>query len=168
MTGGKPYAWILSITIAVALAALATVRLAQKDAQPSDTGRVKRVVSGDTIKLKGDQKLVYLGIRSPNKSEPLYDRAKQRNAELVAGKKIKLVYEGIKRDKKYRLLAYAFLKDGTFVNRELVKEGLASVKLSPHIKQFREVLLAAEEEARQQRRGIWATEVRSGQLPASP
>jgi micrococcal nuclease len=157
MSAGKPLVWILYVVIAVALVSLATVRLAQKDAQPSDTLRVKRIVSGNTLKLKGGQKLVYLGIRAPREHEPLYDRAKQRNEELVAGKKLKLIYESKKRDKKYRLLAYAFLKDGTFVNKELVREGFASVRLTPNVKRFREALLEAEEEARQHGRGIWAS-----------
>lgn len=168
MRVGTPFVWILSIVIFIGLGALATVRLAQKDAQPSETGRVKRVYSGDTVKLKGDQKLVYLGIRSPKDNEPLYDRSKQRNSELVTGEKLKLIYEGNKRDEKYRLLAYAFLQDGTFVNRELVREGLAKVELTPHVKRFREVLLTAEEEARQQGRGIWASDVGSAKSPASP
>jgi hypothetical protein len=53
-------------------------------------------------------------------------------------------------------LAYVFRSDGLFVNKELVKKGLAQVLyFGPWMKRFDE-LLKGQREAMQERRGIWA------------
>ena len=42
---------------------------------------------------------------------------------MVEGKEVRLEYDWQKRDKYDRLLAYVYLKDGTFLNAEIVKQG---------------------------------------------
>lgn len=114
----------------------------------------KRIRSGDTVAADNDNKLVYAGIRAPIEGEPLFEESRARNAELVEGRKLRLRFDAGERDKKDRLVAYAWV-DGTFVNRLLVSEGLAYARLSTTTQRFANDLLSAQAEARRARRGLW-------------
>jgi len=116
---------------------------------------VEHVRSGDTITVKPEDKVTYAGIRAPLKDEPLFEEATRRNGELVEGKKLRLRFEEDERDKKQRLLAYAFV-DGKLVNEILVREGLAFVRLTPTTQRFAKQLLAAQGKARRAQRGLWS------------
>ena len=118
----------------------------------------KRVVNGHYVKLKDDEKLIYLGMRAPYENEPMFRESRDRNEQLVVDQTLRLRYdrEAPMRDRKDRLWAYAFLNDGTFVNATLLREGLAYARLHPHVRRFRRELLEAQTEARAARRGLWA------------
>lgn len=115
---------------------------------------VERVYRGDAAEVDPDDELVYAGIRAPYKDEPLADRSRQRNAELVAGRRIRLRFDKKERDKKGRLVGYAFV-EGKLVNEILVREGLAYARITPDTRRYAELLLKAQSEARRARRGIW-------------
>jgi micrococcal nuclease len=132
--------------------------------------KAKRVVNGHYVKLDKDDRLVYAGIRAPYENESFYEEAKQRNAELVEGRKLRLRFdEGVVRERKGRLYAYAYV-DGVFVNELLVREGLAYVRLTPNTLRFADVLLAAQAKARQEKRGLWQCVSKSDEqsYPADP
>ena len=64
-----------------------------------------------------------------------------------------------RRDKYQRTLAYLYLSDGTFVNREIIRQGFGHAYLTyPFV--YAEDFRAAEREAREAERGLW------GQSPA--
>jgi hypothetical protein len=54
------------------------------------------------------------------------------------------------------LMCYVFLKDGTFFNEYLLSEGIAKFKEMPPHEKYNDILIAAEETAKQEKRGIWA------------
>ncbi len=116
--------------------------------------KVKRAISAHTIKLKSDERLNYAGIRGPYKDEPLFEEALRRNKSLVEGRRIRMRYDKEPKDGKDRVRAYVFADEG-FVNEILVREGLAYVRLTPGERRFATELLAAQAEARRNRRGIW-------------
>jgi len=116
----------------------------------------RRVVNGHYVKLENDEKLIYAGIRAPFEQEPLFAESKKRNEALVVGKELRLEFDEDERDSEGRLLAYAFLGDGSLVNATMVREGLAYVRLTPRAKRYTDVLLAAQAEARLSARGLWA------------
>lgn len=118
---------------------------------------VKRVVSGHYVKLSDDERLIYAGIRAPFENEPYFQEAKKRNEALVVDNNVDLQYDTQPRDSDGRLLAYAFLGDGTHINLTLVREGLAYVRLTPKATRYAQILLAAQSEARLNKRGMWAT-----------
>lgn len=130
---------------------------------------VKRAASGHSITLKTDERLNYAGIRTPYKHEPFHDEARQRNSELVDGKKVRVRYDTPYRDRKGRLLGYVSV-GGTLVNETLVREGLAYVRLTTETRRFADRLLAAQADARKHRRGIWRNMSRSSEAsyPADP
>ncbi len=118
---------------------------------------VRRVIDGDTIVIAGGDRVRYIGIDTPERGQPFYREATERNASLVQGRTVRLlVCPGEPRDKYGRLLAYV-RSDGVFVNRALIREGFARLLIIPPCglpvaREFR----ALEREAREKGLGLWA------------
>lgn len=146
--------------VAAAAGAYAISRVVGKTETPAPVAerrwvKVEHVRSGDRIKIKPDDTVVYAGIRAPLEGETLYEKAKQRNEKLVTGKRVRLRFDEQERDKKGRLLAYAFVDKTRFVNWQLVREGLAYVRLTNTTRRFSADLLAAQAYARRNKKGLW-------------
>jgi len=124
-----------------------------------------RVIDGDTIEVCcvfGDrEKVRYIGINTPETKHPAkgveyYGKeASEANRKLVDGKTINLEFDVEQRDRYGRLLAYVFLKDGTFVNAWLVENGFAQVMTVPPNVKHQELFLKLQREAREAGRGLW-------------
>lgn len=122
--------------------------------QSSDTVMVVKVIDGDTIVVEGGYHVRYIGIDSPETDEFYYSEAKQMNADLIAGKKVRLESDITDKDKYGRLLRYVYVGD-TFINAEMVRQGCAwSIAYPPDVK-YQVYLEAMEKEARQLKRGVW-------------
>lgn len=125
---------------------------------------VTKVVDGDTIKISSGETVRLIGIDTPETKHPTkpveaYGReASEFTRKLVLGKQVYLEMDVQERDKYGRLLAYVYLKDGTFVNAELLKEGYARVMTVPPNVKYAETFIALEREARAARKGLWALE----------
>ena len=124
--------------------------------------QVKWVVDGDTIVLNEGSKVRYIGINAPelpredHVGEPYADEAKRFNARLINHKKVRLEFDIEPNDRYQRRLAYVFLKDGTFVNAEMLSQGLAYLLyVRPNVK-HQATLLALQQAAMSARRGIWS------------
>lgn len=119
---------------------------------------------GDTVKLK-DRRVVRLaGIDAPEKAHKdspaqYYSKqAKETLEALVRGQKVKLEFPGIKeKDRHGRLVANLILPDGRSVNELMISNGAAFFyphqDLNPA---FQEKLRNLQEEAINERRGLWA------------
>ena len=123
--------------------------------------QVKWVVDGDTLVLQDGQKVRYIGINAPelasddHEAEPYGDASKKFNARLVDRKKLRLEFDKERFDQYKRLLAYVFLKDGTFVNAEILSNGYAYLLQSrPNLK-YDAILLQSQRSAMSAKRGIW-------------
>lgn len=154
---------LIRVTVAVTLFAgsggyLAWALMADessgRDADRPRNIEIKRAMNGHTVKFEPDGKLTYAGIRAPYENEPFYEEAKRRNDELVQGKELRLRFDGDPSDRDDRLIAWAFLDD-VLVNEQLVREGLAYVRLTPNQQRYAARLLEAQAEARAERRGLW-------------
>jgi len=126
----------------------------------SSVRKVKRAVSGHKIKIKPNEYLMYAGIYAPDVNDPMGQEALERNVELLEPRKIRVRLEEEPKDKKGRLVGYVFV-NGEMVNRKLVSEGLAYVRLKRSTHRFAEELLAAQNEARAARRGLWKDPITS-------
>lgn len=115
---------------------------------------VLRVIDGDTVALKGGQRVRYIGIDTPEKGRPYYLEAKKENEKLVLGKKVRLEFDVEKQDKYGRTLAYVYVGD-VFINAELVKNGYAMVYTCPPNVKYAKTFLALQREARKAERGLW-------------
>ena len=125
--------------------------------------RVSRVIDGDTVQLDDGRKLRYAGINAPEEGEPCYREATQANNLLAGNKEVDLEFGRSKTDKHKRLLAYVCV-EGTFVQAELVKQGLALVMRTQPLPRHRAILLESQEEAQRDGRGIWSKGDHRGQL----
>lgn len=119
-------------------------------------GFVRWVVDGDTIMLKGGEKVRYVGVDTPEKGEPFYKEARRRNIELVKGAEITIVVCAEEpRDKYGRTLAWVWA-GVVSVNEVLLKEGLAKTLVIPPcgLKKKKDYA-KLESEAMSKRIGIW-------------
>jgi micrococcal nuclease len=123
--------------------------------------QVRWVYDGDTIVLQDGRHVRYIGINAPEiehedqNAEPFGNKAKSFNKKLVYRQKVRLEYDQEKQDQYGRLLAYVFLKDGTFVNARLLTQGYAFfLYRRPNLK-YNSILLASQQEAMSVEKGIW-------------
>lgn len=130
------------------------------------TGRVVRVVDGDTIRvaLAGRvERVRYIGIDTPESVKPdtpvqcYAHRAAAENARLVAHERVRLVLDVEPRDRFGRLLAYVYRSDdGRFVNAALVRGGFARTLTIPPNVRFAARFRALAAQARRDHRGLWS------------
>jgi micrococcal nuclease len=119
--------------------------------------KVIGVKDGDTfvILFEGKEQVVrFAHIDCPEKKQPFGKKAKYFVSDMCFGKNIKLLHEN-KYDRYKRLIAEVILEDGTNLNKELVKLGLAW-----HFKKYSEDFEYAEleTEAKKNKIGIWSEE----------
>jgi len=133
--------------------------------QNSISIKVIDVIDGDTIKLANGQNLRYIGIDTPEtkikegqrfvpKPQPFSLEAAQLNKDLVEGKTVRVEFDVTKTDKYNRLLGYCFIGD-TFVNAEILRQGLAVTYTYPPNIKYTDILLTAQKEAKDNKRGLW-------------
>ena len=147
---------VLFAIVALALGAFVLVTRGSS----SSSAVVARVIDGDTIELVGGQRVRLVQIDTPEKHDECYgDAASALTRRLLpAGTKVRIEQDpGLDQVDRYqRKLAYVWKGDED-VNVTLVREGAAGVwfysgKQGRHAK----TLLQATEQARSERRGLWA------------
>ena len=122
--------------------------------------KVTRVIDGDTIEIESGsmkERVMYIGIDTPERGKPYYKEAKEYNQRIIGDNLVTLKMDVQLRDKYGRLLAYVYLEDEnrTFVNATLVEEGYARVMtVSPNVKHS-DLFLKLQREAALNLRGIW-------------
>lgn len=128
--------------------------LIHAEPQPEIIGKVVGVHDGDSITvLAADNvqlKVRLDGIDAPELKQPFSQQSKQALSGLVFGKSVNLRVTG--KDRYKRTLAVV-MAGGLNVNREMVIQGLAW-RYDKYSKDA--ALLAAQNEAKGQRRGLWA------------
>ncbi len=92
--------------------------------EPVERAEVERVIDGDTIVLKSDERVRLIGIDTPEKGEKCFEEAKNRLQQLVLGKSVLLGKGVSERDVYGRLVRFVYA-DGLFVNLALIEEGFA-------------------------------------------
>ncbi len=130
--------------------------------------KVERVITGDTILVKGIGRIKYIGIRAPRRSlsgksgEPLWEESLRKNRELVEDKWIRFETDRKERDNAGRLLCYVFMQEEDdflgeiFVNGEMLRLGMARYEVSTVNTKYEMRLQALESRARSRGRGIWS------------
>ena len=136
------------------------------EAPPILIGQVLDVVDGNTIRVNlGDrvETVRYIGInakqttqaaKGPNQSG---GDVADANRQLVARQQVRLELDAQQRDREGRLLAYVFVAD-RMVNAELVHRGSAETMTIPPNVRYRDLFVTLEQEARDDRRGLWANQ----------
>ncbi len=93
----------------------------------SDFYTVKRVGSPEWVELNTGLKVHLLGVKTVSKKT---DEAIRFLNYLTHGKKVFLKFDSIKYDSEDNLLGYLYLKNKTFVNAHLIKNGFAQADIS--------------------------------------
>jgi micrococcal nuclease len=119
--------------------------------------KVTRVIDGDTVEIEGGQRVRYIGIDTPEtgrRADCFSEEASEKNRELVEGKTVRLERDVSETDRYGRLLRYIFAGD-EFVNDVLVREGYATAATFPPDVKYSLQFIEAEQEARENNRGLW-------------
>lgn len=119
---------------------------------------VTRVLDGDTIELKNGIRIRYYGIDAPELRDRWGETAASYNRSLVLDKRVR-VEPSRARDPYGRIVADVWVGDA-FTTEALLKEGYARVKIIKGEAKSASLprLVAAEEEAKESHRGLWAAE----------
>ena len=135
------------------------------DMQHGEVGRVVRIIDGDALVLDTGQSVRLASIEAPvlrvRDGEPdVYaEEAARALEDLTMGRRVRLYYPGLTRDRYDRALAHIVTEDGAgrevWVNMELVRTGATRVRLYPDTDARGDELMLAEEEAREANIGIW-------------
>jgi micrococcal nuclease len=121
-----------------------------------------RAYDGDTLELLDGSKLRLLGVDTPERKrkdggrgpEPGYKEALEFTRERVMAGPLKLAYDGEKRDIYGRWLVQVTLEDGSDLNAELLRRGLARVYERTEAKRL-EAYKKIEAQARDAGLGLW-------------
>jgi len=131
--------------------------------------RVIRVVDGDTFVLETKDKVRLLGVDTPELHHPqkpvqcFSQEAKDFTAKQVLNQKVKLTFEGQRRDRYGRILAWVWYGSGykKLLNAEIIRQGYGfSYRKYPtsRLEEFNRL----EKEARENQRGLWSPKTCSG------
>lgn len=139
---------IIALTLILSLSSLSLLA--------TFTGRVVRVIDGETIVVLNDSKeqltIRLEGIDCPEKGQDFGIQAKNATSDLCFGKEVKIVSHGV--DKYGRILAFVYVEDlDICINEELLSLGLAW-----HYKKYNqeEKLAQLEWIARNNKIGLWS------------
>lgn len=102
-------------------------RVSSADHGRNDYMRVKEIIAPDKVLLENDLEITLAGIK------PIEERRAEALAFLqktISGQQVYLRYDQKKYDASDNLLAYLYLRNRTFVNAHLVKNGFADIDKS--------------------------------------
>jgi micrococcal nuclease len=116
---------------------------------------VSDVIDGDTIELEGGQHVRFLEINTPEKGMKWSAEATAFTENAVSGG-VYLTRDSEDEDKYGRLLRYVFTDD-SFVNAELVQQGLATVFIVGNDTKYADLMKCLEIEAKANKKGIWSS-----------
>ena len=150
------------------LATSAAERAAWPD-PPKDAvaARVQRVSDGDTfVAVVGGrrERIRVIGVDTPESvdpnrpDEPYGKEASDFAKHYLDGETVRLAGDAEPRDRYGRMLAYVWLRDGTFWNALLAAEGYAQQLTIPPNVTYERLFRRLVGEARREDRGLWAKE----------
>lgn len=139
----------------------------QTDLREDTLYSISRIIDGDTIKIKtgGQNETVRLiGLDTPETVDPrrpvecFGKEASEKAKSILSGEKVRIETDPSQglRDKYGRLLAYVFLSDGTLFNKMMIEEGYGH-EYTYHLPyKYQKEFKAAEQTARELKKGLWA------------
>ena len=130
---------------------------------------VQRVVDGATLVLGTGERVRLIGVNTPETVHPkkaveaFGNEASAFTKRMVEGKLVRLEFDPLSsrrndgKDRYSRALAYVFLQDGMHLNAEIIRQGYGFAVSSTPPLQYQNEFRRLEQEAREQRRGLWAS-----------
>lgn len=135
---------------------------------PGERGRVVRIIDGDALVLDTGQSVRLVGLEAPaparrdRAGQPHADKSSRMLEDMALGRRVRLYYAGLTRDRYDRALAHVLTDDQLgprlWLNLEMVSRGGARVRTWPDTALAAGVLVEAERDARETGRGLWGHE----------
>lgn len=140
--------------------------LCMPDKGATTTAQVVNIVDGDTIDIMFNckkERVRLIGINTPETVDPrrpvqcFGKEASDKTKSLLSGATVRIEIDPTQneRDKYGRLLAYIFL-DNVNINKKLIEDGYAYEYTYGKAYKYKKEFKAAQTEAREQKRGLWA------------
>jgi micrococcal nuclease len=134
-------------------------------ASSSEYHKVTRIIRGDTIEVEGVGEVRLIGVETPDGKQPAESYAIHgQNAlafvqKTLLGQDVRLAFDPLyaargNKNEQNQTMAYVYTRDGSFINSELVRLGLAFVKGMEQFTASDEFRMQ-EREAVQNSRGVW-------------
>jgi micrococcal nuclease len=146
-----------------------------------NTATIVKIIDGDTYKINYNGKtesVRLIGIDTPeSRANQKAKRDAKKSGESLKqitalgkqatqyvksiinpGDEVKIELDVQERDKYGRILGYVYLKNGTLLNEKIIRDGYAQVMTVPPNVKYQEKFLAAQQEARNNNRGLWKEE----------
>lgn len=152
--------WIVVVLLSLFVIFFRLAEDVGEDFKEIDRFMVIEVIDGDTVRLRGGDKLRLANIDTPEKGGLFYEEATQFLEKLVLGKTIQIEFAYKRRDKYGRLLGYMYV-DSVFIGREILKNGLGYILLfrkSDYDRPQVRTLLSAQRQAMKKKVGLWSLE----------
>jgi micrococcal nuclease len=130
--------------------------------------RVTKVVDGDTFGVDDGSekglKIRLIGVNTPETVHPqkpvefFGKEASDYVKGILTNQKVRLEFDVNLVDRYGRTLAYVYLKDGTFLNADLIIKGYGQAMTVPPNVKYSEKFVELEKKARQAKVGLWKEE----------
>jgi len=114
---------------------------------------VTEVLDGDTFKV-GSQSVRLIGVNAPELGQQCSYEAKEKLEEMLMGNQVRMESDFGDKDVYGRLLRYVYV-DGTFVNAEMVRLGLAKAEDVAPNDRYSDEFFQEEAKARKAGRCMW-------------
>jgi len=165
--GRKETPPVLPTTSAAATAPPAARQLPPTETAPTDFHKVTRLLRADTLDVEGIGPVRMIGIETPDGKSPkeIYSKFGQNALNFIEkaalNQDVRLEFDSANvarnnKDESGQTLAYVYTRDGTMLNGELLREGLAFVRSLDEFKMSGD-FRAIERDAMQGLRGVWGS-----------
>ncbi len=122
-----------------------------------ETGKVVSVHSGDSFTLDSGLEVRLAGVEAPRGDQPFADQARTALTLAVIGRRVQLLYGGVRRDRYDRALAQVKLVNGgEWVEGLMLRKGEVRARTWADNRAMAASLLEAEAYARNRGLGLWA------------
>jgi endonuclease YncB( thermonuclease family) len=159
---------VLPTTTALAAATAPSARpVLPVETPPTEFHKVTRLLRADTLDVEGIGPVRMIGIETPDGKAPkeIYSRFGQNALSFIEkaalNQDVRLEFDPANmgrnnKDESGQTLAYVYTRDGTLLNGELLREGLAFVRSLDECKMSSD-FRAMERDAMQGLRGVWGS-----------
>jgi len=124
----------------------------RRDAERGETGRVTRVIDGDTVELESVGRVRLIGVDTPERGEECFDEATAYLKDRVGGQTVRYRYQSEREDRYDRALLDLF-RDDELVNLDIAQAGWGEALTIQPNDRYADRIIDAEVEARAAPRG---------------
>jgi len=119
--------------------------------------KVVRMIDGDNFETEDGRRIRLLNVDTPEEGECFREQSTKISTDLLLDQKVKIETDINNMDRFGRTLAYVFLKDGTFVNKKLLEDGVGEFQIDTVNLKYQDILTKAAEDGHDQIKGLWST-----------